>query len=202
MMSKRSVSVLIGTIAIAGSYVTEAQAFDLFRRHGRSQVQECYQKVVKSAEYTWISRQVMMQPGWSEIVTRPATYATKSERVTIAPARTVWHMVPAEYRTVTQTLVIRPAATTWVAKRSWRGEVMCKVVMPAEVAEVQHQVLVSPAKKLAEKVPAIYGVRDTLVMVGSAHTHKIWHDPVYGTVRERVLVNPAATAWVRLGPGC
>jgi hypothetical protein len=185
---------------LAGTGAGDANAFFKRKQHGT--VEACYRKVVVPAQYTWVAKQVMLKPGWTEVVTTPARYKVKHERVLVTPKRTVWHTTPAQYTTVTENVVVKPASTVWVKKRSWRGEVMCKVHMPAETAQVSRKVVVTPAGKVAEVQPAVYTVVEKPVMIAPARSHTVKHPPVYGTVKERVLVQPASATWVQTDAGC
>jgi hypothetical protein len=198
-------SVLLGSAA-------PSLAFD----HGcGGQAVECYEKVRLPDVYATRARQVVVRPGYSQVVTTPpvvvdrpervvvspghwqavatpAVTGTRAERVLVAPASRSYSDVPAVTRTVHETVVVHPGGVQWQHKRGWFGrEKLCKVQTAPVTRTVAHNVVVAPARRVAHVTPAVYETVERSVVVRPASVQHVYQPPVHGYVNRQVVVQPA-----------
>jgi hypothetical protein len=183
---------------------------------GHPHAVECYQKVQVSPDlYTTRYKHVMVKPGWWETKTIPAVYGSRQKRVMVAPGRTVVHQEPAQWGVVYEQKVVKPATTRWVRGSSNEHrrfdlfdrlrhphghaqhvhDEMCKVEVPAQMQTVERRVQTAPAKRVVEHIPARYEWVDEPYLIQPAKTTKVYHQPVYERVAERVLVKKGEMGW-------
>jgi hypothetical protein len=207
----------------------------------------CYDKVRLPDVYAVRTRPAVVSPGWREVVPSPAlyarstvpvevrpgrwrtrvhapVYATRLERVVVAPAGHTYEDVPAVTRRVART-VVSPGGVTWVRRRGLFGrERLCKVVRAPVTRTVVRDVIVSPARRIAHRTPAVYATVARPVLVRPAVAERVYeppvhalysrpvvvrpagvqlidHPPVVGVARESVLVRSGGYAWKRSRPG-
>ncbi len=96
----------------------------------------CWEEV--PAKYETVMRQVLAEPGRTEVREVPAEYRTVSKRVLKSPARVDEVPVPAEYKTVTKTVVTKPAETREIA-------------IPAEYKSVPKKIIADTGKYMEWK---------------------------------------------------
>ncbi len=176
----------------------------------------CYDKVQLPDVYRTEMRPVVLRPGFADVywtrpvisvrsqrvdvapahwqtLRRPAVYGERVERVLVAPARRHYVEEPAVTRTIRQSVIVKPARVRWEHSRGFlgRGERLCKVVVPAETREVERQVVVSAARRVAEVTPAVYETRVRSVLLSPERSARVYRPAVHGWVHHQVVLRPA-----------
>jgi len=176
----------------------------------------CYDKVRTPDVYTIKTRQVMVRPGWREVVTTPPVvkqvavpvvmrpgkwrtvtappvYVTKFRRVLVRGETRRVEFIPAETRRVEQTVVVSPGGTAWEHTRGPSGrERLCKVRTPPVTKTIARDVVVSPARRIIYVTPAVYGVAPRAVLIKPAIATRVYEPPVHGLINRSIVVRPAA----------
>ncbi len=96
----------------------------------------CWEEV--PAKYETVSKQVLVEPGRTEVTEVPAEYRTVSKRVLKTPARVDEIAIPAEYRTITKTVITRPAETK-------------EIPIPAEYKSIPKKIIADSGKYMEWK---------------------------------------------------
>ena len=101
-------------------------------------------------------------------------------------------MASTERGAYTFSVTVRAASYRWERQVDRRGnETMCKVLVPAVTREVERQVQVAPASRVARVIPAEIRTVNQTVQIAPASTQRVWVAPSYGTVERTVVVRPA-----------
>lgn len=130
----------------------------------------CYQPVHQPAQYRTVTETVLVSAGERHVETIPAEYGWREKQVQVRGERISWRTIPAEYRTVSEEVLLEPART--VAR-----------TVPARTALVHKKVKVSDGGYAWE----------WKVIKGKKTLCKVKTKPVWGTVAERIVVEPERT---------
>lgn len=207
-------------VAVAIVYASPAMAFGCGGR-----AVECYERVRLPDTYATRMRPVVVRPEASIVIERPAVmgvrsekvevaparwdrvrtpavYSEKTDRVLVTPARTTYVDAPEVRRTVRESVVVTPARVRWERSRGFlgRGERLCKVVVPAETRDVVREVVVSPARRVAQTTPAVYETRTRSVLVQPASVERVYRPAAYAWTHQPVLLRPAHSYVVHQPP--
>ena len=163
-------------------------------------------------------QRVEVVPGMWHAQRSSALYGSYQKHVMVKPAQVSVSHTPAVYQTVHEQM-LSGGHVRWVRVRDAHDrERLCKVVTPGKMMSMARRVMVSPAHTSENVVPAIYRPVTRSVLVKPAKTHYTYqnpvhqfvdnvnviqpatiktfrHDPVYGTVGEKVLVKKGGHAW-------
>lgn len=168
---------------------------------------------VVPAVYDWAEETIVLKEASTEYTVVPATYRTVTETVEVEPARTEQVAVAESTETYTERVLVRPAYTTWkpgagifgrstVASastasagapgtESHTGELLCKVEVPAEYANVTRTRVVQPASTSPRIIPAKTQQITRQVIATPARVVERAVPAETRTVRVRKLVTPA-----------
>lgn len=204
------------TILCAGVTLPEmARAFDHGCGRGGRAV-ACYDKVRLPDVYATETRPVLLRPAFSQVLRtrpvvgvrserielaparwdrlrRPAIYGEQVERVLVAPARRRYVAQPAVTRTVRESVVVKAARVHWERRRGFlgHGERLCRIVVPAETREVERQIVVAPARRVAEFTPAVYETRVRSVLLRPESSARVYRPAVHSWIHRQVVLRPA-----------
>lgn len=176
----------------------------------------CYEKVKLPDVYATEARPVVVRPGYSQVVQTPpvvinraekvlltpgrwrehripAVYATRAERVLVTPASRSYQDIPAATRRVEKTVFVKPGSVRWEHTRGLFGrEKLCKVATPPVVKTISHDVVVSPARRVAHDTPAVYKTINRPVLIQQATVSRTYEAPMYTHVVRPVVIQPAS----------
>jgi Putative peptidoglycan binding domain len=150
------------------------------------------------ARYEMVDTQVLAEPARTEQVVIPGVYRTVRETVMVAPERQEPVTVPARWETYTERVMVRPAYVTWKPgtglygrTQSAQGDLLCRVEVPAEYAQVQRRRMVAAEFVRMRTIPAVVrtGTRQELVTPARVEERQI--PARYRTVKERRVAEPA-----------
>jgi hypothetical protein len=185
-----------------------------FGCHGRAV--ECYDKVQLPDVYATQSRPVVVRRGYSEVVNIPpvvinraekvllrhgrwyerhvpALYGRRSESVLVAPASRTIETVPAVTRRIEKTVVVKPGSVRWEHRRGLFGrEKLCKIATPPVLKTVAHDIVVSPAHRIARDVPAVYKTVARTVLLQPASVSRTYQAPIYTYIVRPAVIQPAS----------
>jgi hypothetical protein len=184
------------------------------------------------ARYEMVDTQVLVKEPTTEQVVIPGVYRAIAETVVVTPARTEPVVVPATWETYAERVMVRPAYVTWkaganlfgrtagatAASAGGPGDLLCRVEVPAQYAQVQRrrvvkpesvasrtipavtrqvvrQELVTPARVEQRAVPAEYRIVKDRRLVAAATTETVQVPEVRRTERLRRIVSPARSEW-------
>lgn len=201
---------------------------------------ESYEIEVIPAVYEMRTERVLVREETSRFSIIPPVMETVEERVMIEPERIEKYVVPAQFETYTETVVVQPERVTWrpgsglygrsaVAPGTSTstpgevstGDVLCRVVIPAEVRTITRsrmiapprveerviparfetitrQVVAQPARYVEEVIPAVYEERSIRVVVTPAQERRILVPAVYDTVTREVAVGGNQLHWAEV----
>ena len=235
------VLILAGIVA-AAPFAATAQDMPIARAG------QCFARVTIQAVYETYTEETILQPEYMGSTTIPARYETVDVQVLLEPERTEQVMIPAVYRTIretvmveperqepvtvparwenyTQRVMVRPAYVTWkpgdgVTGRvgPGSGELLCRVEVPAEYAQIQRRRMISaesvrmrtispvtrtgtreemvtPARVEARQVPARYQTVKERRVIESAREEPVLVPAVKRTETLRRVVSPLRTEW-------
>src|SRR5690606_3009445 len=117
---------------------------------------DCYDKVRLPDVYRTVDREVVVRPGFREVVETEPVVVMRAERVRVAPRRARYVMTPPVTRTVMQEIVVRRGGYRWKTTYGPYGERRCKVPVPAEVKLVPREVVVAPGRRVRIVSPPVY----------------------------------------------
>ena len=163
------------------------------------------------AEYETITQEILVKAEAYDYQVIPAVYDTVTENVLTSPERTETVVIPAEYETYTEDVLIRPAYTTWKpgaglfgrqsdaavevasvsASALATGELLCRVVVPAQYEKVTRQRIVKPETTETRVLPAEYKTITKQILITPAAVEKVMVPAVYETVEVQTLLTPA-----------
>ena len=233
-------------LAISLSVIGASSAFAF--GDGCGHAVACYDKVPLPDVYATRARPVLVSPGWREFhatppiiantfvpvlvrpgrwrtALRPPIYGTRLARVMVAPPSRVYEVIPPVTRQVAQTVVVSRGGVHWERSHGlFGGERICKVASGPVTRTVVRDVVVSPGRRIAHVIPAVYArvaqpimvrpptaahfyeppVRAMLsraVVVQPSYLYTVDHPPVVGIAHEQVLVRSGGYAWQRSRPG-
>lgn len=176
---------------------------------------ECYRKVRTPDVVATVAHQVVVRPGYQQVVTTPAVIASRPTRVEVAPATLHREHVPAVYgavvqrqlvspasveyvrsapvcKTVHETVQVAPAGVRWEHRRGLFGrEEMCKVPVAAVHQTVSRQVMVDPGAKVAVVKPAVYRDVTRPVLIAPAKVRTHYQPAKHHWVDQAYVVKPA-----------
>lgn len=110
-----------------GQWVKKKKTPNCFSANPEDCYVMCWEEI--PAKYKTITKQVLSNPGSSNVVEIPAEYKTIQKRVLVSPATVREVEVPAEYTTIKKRILVSPASTN-------------EVLIPAEYKTVNEQQLV------------------------------------------------------------
>ncbi len=110
-----------------GQWVKKKKTPNCFSANPEDCYVMCWEEI--PAKYKTVSKQVLANPGSSNVVEIPAEYKTIKKRVLVSPATVREVEVPAEYTTIKKRILVSPASTN-------------EVLIPAEYKTVNEQQLV------------------------------------------------------------
>jgi hypothetical protein len=120
--------------------------------------------------------------------------------VLVKPAELRYEVVPPAFATVDEEILVKEAHTTWKVGRgpieridTATGEIMCRVDVPAEYANVEKTVVETPVAITEVEAPAEYVTVEKQVVVEPARTVEVEVPAEYRTVEVQRLVAPAET---------
>lgn len=147
------------------------------------------------ARYETADVQVLVEAERTEQVVIPAVYRTVRETVMVEPERQEPYTVPARWETYTQRVMVRPAYVTWkpgdgIVGRG-AGELLCRVEVPAEYAQIQRRRMVAAEAIRMRTIPPVMrtGTREELVTPVRVEPRLV--PARYQNVKERRMVEPA-----------
>jgi Putative peptidoglycan binding domain len=150
------------------------------------------------ARYELVDTQVLVSPPRTEQITVPAVYRTVRETVMVAPERQEPFTVPAVWQNYAERVMVRPAYVTWKPGTglfgragAGQGELLCRVEVPAEFAQVQRRRLVSPERVEMRTIPAVTRSETRQEIAVPARVEDRPVAAVYRTVKEQRVVTPA-----------
>lgn len=148
--------------------------------------------------YEMVDTQVLVSPPRTEQVTIPAVYRTVRETVMVAPERQEPVTIPARWQTYTERVMVRPAYVTWKPgtglygrSSATQGELLCRVEVPAEYAQVQRRRLISPERTEMRTIPAVTRSQTRQEIAVPARVEERPVAAVYRTVKEQRIAEPA-----------
>jgi hypothetical protein len=148
--------------------------------------------------YEMVDVQVLVSGPRTEQVVIPAVYRTVNETVMVEPERQEPVTIPARWQAYTERVMVRPAYVTWkpgtgVFGRSGagNGELLCRVEVPAEYAQVQRRRMVSPERVEMRTIPAVMRAQTRQELMTPARVEERPVAAVYRTVKERRVIEPA-----------
>lgn len=188
------------------------------------------------AQFESITEQVLVKEETKEYRVIPATYETVSQQVLVEEERTETVIIPAEYETYTEEVLVRDAYTTWKPGAGLfgraadpngvsidgsavaTGELLCKVVVPAQYDTVTRtrvksqertetniiparyetvtkEVVAQPAQVVEEIVPAVYESKTVERMVAPARQEQIIIPATYKTVEKSIVTGGGGLEW-------
>lgn len=201
--------------ALLAAPVIALAAAPAFSANDRCSAIACYDKVRTPDVYTTKTHQVIVRPGWREVVTTPPVvkqvavpvvmrpgkwrtvtappvYATKFQRVLVRAETRRVEFIPAETRRVEQTVVVSNGGTAWVRTRGPSGrERLCKVRTPPVTKTITRDIVVGPARRIVYVTPAVYGVVPRAVVIKPATATRVYEAPVHGLINRSIVVRPA-----------
>lgn len=157
----------------------------------------CYDRVRMPDVYRSVERDVVVRPGFREVVETPPVVVVRPERVLVAPGRVDYALTPPVTRTVLREIVVRPAGYRWEIHDGPYGERRCRVPVPAETKLVAHEVVVRPGRPVPLVTPPLYAVRQRALFVRPGGRYVIDHPPLFARERALLRVRRGGTAWVR-----
>ncbi len=141
------------------------------------------------AIYETQTEQVQIKPESVELITIPATYETYTETIEIAPAKAVWKSGDGLYGRTSP-----PGATLINASADTAtGEVLCRVMIPAETRTVRRSRMVTPPRVEERVIPAEYRTVSRQVISVPARVEEVEIPAEYIDVPVSALVTPATT---------
>jgi hypothetical protein len=206
--------------ASSGGYPVDAAAGQCFARVLVPEVADIATETVEDqparteiraipAKWDWVEETIVVKEASVEYQVVPATYRTVTETVEIEPARTETVAVPESTETYTDRVLVRPAYTTWkpgagifgrssVASASGAagaethtGELLCRVEVPAEYANVTRTRVVSAASMSPRVIPAKTATVTRQVIATPARVVERPIPAETRNVRIRKMVEPA-----------
>ena len=175
---------------------------------------ECWDRVPEPDVYRTVERDVVVQPGFREVVSTPPVVARRVEPVVVAPARAWTERIPAVYGTAVHTemvepasvhyrvtppvtrivrehVVVRPGGYRWARTVSPDGfERRCKVPVAPVVRSVAREVVVAPPRRIAVYQPAVYRNVAVPVLVRPAMKRRVVSPAVVAYRERHVVVEP------------
>lgn len=164
------------------------------------------------ARYEMVDMQVLVKEPTTAQVVVPGVYRTFTETVEVTPARVEPVVVPAAWQTYTERVMVRPAYVTWKPgtnlygrtagatgmSAGGAGDLLCRVEVPAQYAQVQRRRVVTPESVAARTIPAVTRKVTRQELVTPARVEERAVPAVYQTVKDRRLVTPATTETVTI----
>ena len=188
------------------------------------------------AQYETLTENVLVKEETVEYRVIPATYETVTTQVMVEPERTETMVIPAEYETYEEKVLVRDAYTTWkpgaglfgrAADASGAsvdgaavatGELLCKVVVPAQYETVTRtriktpeatetnivparyetvtkEVVAQPPQVVEEVIPAVYETKTVERLVEPARQEQTIIPATYKTVEKRVVTGAESLEW-------
>lgn len=193
MLTPNKIAALAGSLALAVSFASPAaaQGYGHGHGHGYHKPHVCKAKVTVPAEYAVVWKKRVVKEGYWETKVTPAEYASRPKQVLVKEAQTIWHTKPAVYKEVVRHRVVGCEKPEGYGHHKGHGHGhgyghhgYCK----PKYASYKENVLVEPAKKYSEYIPAEYKTVYEKVVVAPEKKFNIWHAPVVEDYRERVLV--------------
>ena len=188
------------------------------------------------AQYETVTEQVLVKEETVEYRVIPATYETVTTQVLVEEERTETIVIPAEYETYTEEVLVRDAYTTWKPGSGLfgrpadpsgasadgsavaTGELLCKVVVPAQYdtvtrtrikspertetniiparyESVTKEVVAQPPQVVEEVIPAVYETKTVERLVAPARQEQTIIPATYKTVEKRVVTGGGGLEW-------
>ncbi len=163
------------------------------------------------ARYEVVDTQVLVREPVTEQIVIPGTYRSFTETVQVAPERVEPVIVPATLETYMERVMVRPAYVTWkpgtgllgrpatlnaAATSTGAGELLCRVEVPAQYAQVRRTRVVKPETVSSRTIPAVTRQVVRHELVTPARVEPRLAPAVYETRKDRRLVMPATTETV------
>lgn len=145
---------------------------------------------VTPAVYETVTERVMVRPAREERVVIPARYETVSERVMVEPEKTVWKAGNGLYGRTAPPNASASSAVQMPNGETLTGEVMCRVIVPAQYRTVKRTVMVEPARTETRQFPASYRTITKAVVKTPARITEEVTPAKYITVPVQVMVEP------------
>lgn len=185
---------------------------------------ECYEKVKAPDVYRTVAKPVVVAPGRTEVVSRPAVVVDRPERVELVPASASVVHTPAVYGTVHRTVevaparahvawtpavyatrhrdvVVSPGIVRWERRIDAHSrETMCKVSTPAVTRTIAEKVLVAPPRRRVHVTPAVHRDVAQTIVVREAATRTVLHPAVYAWRSRPVVIAPATRQVIQHPP--
>ena len=191
---------------------------------------------VIEAQYETVTEQVLVKEETVEYRVIPATYETVTTQVLVEEERVETMVIPAEYETYEEEVLVRDAYTTWkpgsglygrAADPSGAsvdgsavatGELLCKVIVPAQYdtvtrtriksaertetkivparyESVTKEVVAQPPQVVEEVIPAVYETKTVERLVAPARQEQTIIPATYKTVEKRIVTGGGGLEW-------
>jgi hypothetical protein len=165
------------------------------------------------ATYETVDVQVLMREPTTEQVVAPGVYRSFVETVQVSAERVEPVVIPATLETYMERVMVRPAYVTWkpgagilgraatisaAATSTGAGELLCRVEVPAQYAQVRRTRIKTPESISQRTIPAVTRqvTRQELVTPARVETRPL--PAVYETRKDRRLLTPATTETVTI----
>jgi len=145
---------------------------------------------VTPAVYETITERVMVRPAREEMVVIPARYESISERVMVEPEKTVWKSGSGIFGRTAPQSASASSAVQMPNGETLTGEVMCRVIIPAQYRTVTRTVMVEPARSEMRQIPASYRTVTKAVVKTPARFTEDIIPAEYITIPVQVMVEP------------
>ena len=188
------------------------------------------------AQYETVTEQVLVKEETVEYRVIPATYETVTTQVLVEEERTETIVIPAEYETYEEQVLVRDAYTTWKPGSGLfgraadptgtsvdgsavaTGELLCKVLVPAQYDTVTRtriaspertetniiparyeavtkEVVAQPPQVVEEVIPAVYETKTVERLVAPSRQEQVIIPATYKTVEKRIVTGGGGLEW-------
>ncbi|MDX2234375.1 MAG: peptidoglycan-binding domain-containing protein [Hyphomonadaceae bacterium] len=208
-----AVTVVLLTSGAAGAQAPEARPGQCFARVTIPAVMEVYseERIVTPARteervipprYEVVDVQVLVSEPRTEQVVVPGVYRTFTETEVVTPERVEPVVIPARWETYAERVLVRPAYVTWkpgdnlfgrpatAAPAGAETDLLCRVEVPAEYAQVTRRRVVTPERTTTRTIPAVTRQVTRRELVSPARVEARVVPAQYRTVKDRRLVSP------------
>lgn len=157
------------------------------------------------AQFEMIEEQVLVREEAIEYDIIPAQYQTVSEQVLVEDEKIESVVIPAQFETVEERILVRDEYETWKPGAglfgrgegaggdgavSPTGEILCRVLVPAQYRTVTRRVMVQPERTEERVIPARFDTVQKRVVVEPPQVVERVVPAQFNTVRVRRMVEP------------
>ena len=158
------------------------------------------------ARYEMVDAQILVSEPTTRYVVVPGVYRTITETRQVSAERIEPVVVPAVIETYAERVMVRPAYVTWkpgtgllgrattvnaAATSSGAGELLCRVEVPAQYAQVRRARVARPEYTTTRTIPAVNRQVSLQQLVTPAKLEPRLVPAVYRTQKDRRLLTPA-----------